>query len=189
MACSSCHKKKSVTASVDPVLNASDLTVVSGGAVRPFEASDWPEDKHKLLLFYPETYTPVCGSELGTLNQWLPAFAELNCVVIAATADPAEAVREWYEQEPLLSDLQAPTFSSYLLPARLGLVEGGRAKRAGVFVTADGLLIKQECFPQVGRSFEELHRTLWAYTTGEYCGTGWTSPADGFLTPPVVGNV
>src|SRR4051812_11308742 len=93
-----------------PPLNASDLMVVDRQAVRAFEPADWPVDKHKLVLFYPQTFTPVCMSELGAINQWLPSFAELDCVVIAACADSAEAIADWYQQEPRLQDLGCPTF-------------------------------------------------------------------------------
>lgn len=187
MACASCEKRAgqvhtlSESVPSDWPLNANDLLVVDHNEVRQYNAEDWPADKHKLIIFFPETFTPVCQSELGALNQWVDAFAELNCVLIAACSDPALAIKDWYEQEPLLNDLHCLTFASYLLPARLGLVENGRAKRSSVFVMADGSIVKQEHFHKVGRSFAELHRMLYGYTTDSYCAEGWTSPADGFL--------
>lgn len=187
MTCKSCQESTESRAAARaqdaalPLL-ASDLQVVAAGEVRPFEASDWPADKHKLLIFYPEVFTPVCGSELGALNEWLSRFAELDCVVIAATSDPPEAVADWYRREELLNGLACLTFSSYLLPARLALVDRGRAKRASVFVTKDNEIVKQEHFSKVGRSLADLHRQLWAYTQGTYCGEGWTNPADNLST-------
>jgi hypothetical protein len=51
-------------------------------------------------------------------------------------------------------------------------------------MTTDGQVVKQEHFTNVGRSFAELHRTMYAHSTGNYCGEGWTSPEDGFLETP-----
>lgn len=183
MTCTSCDRRSGqLSAESAPVpFNANDLLVIDHQDVRQLQPDDWPEDKHKLLVFFPEIFTPVCQSELGAINQWAAAFAELNCVIIAACADSALGIKDWYEQEPLLSDLDSLTFSSYLLPARLGLVENGRAKRSSVFVMQDGIVVKQEHFHKVGRSFAELHRMLYGYTTDSYCAEGWTSPEDGFL--------
>lgn len=186
MPCTSCQESaeaKRAAKQQDAALPmmANDIQVVDHNQVRPFEQSDWPADKHKLIIFYPETFTPVCASELGALNQWIPAFAELGCEVIAACTDPVQAIADWYIQEPLLAALKCLTFSSYLLPNRLGLVDHGRAKRASVFVMTDGEIVKQEHFGKVGRSFEELHRQMYGYTTDSYCAEGWQSPADGFL--------
>lgn len=183
MACTSCQeaaetKRAARAESAALPMQANDLQVVVRGEIRAFTATDWPADRHKLLIFYPQTFTPVCQSELGAINDWLPKFDELGCTIIAATADPAGAVVDWYTQEPLLADLQCLTFSSYLLPARLGTAEGGRTKRASVFVMADGTIVKQEHFPTVGRSFAELHRMLYGYTTSSYCAEGWLPPVN-----------
>jgi alkyl hydroperoxide reductase subunit AhpC len=189
MACANCNKKSKPQTLADTRLpfNANDILVIDHQDVRQLQPSDWPEDKHKLLIFYPQTFTPVCASELGALNKWVAAFAELNCVLIAACTDQAQAIKDWYEQEPLLSDLECLTFSSYLLPARLGLVEGGRAKRSSVFVMAGtGEVVKQEHFKKVGRSFNELHRMLYGFTTDSYCAAEWQSPEDGFLQVPSI---
>lgn len=194
MACASCEKRSQARpltlapavpepAAALGLLNVNDILVVDHNEVRQVDAADWPAGKHKLIIFFPETFTPVCQSELGAINKWVDEFAKLNCVLVAACTDQAEAIKDWYEQEPLLSDLNCLTFSSYLLPARLSLVESGRAKRSSVFVMADGTIVRQEHFHKVGRSFAELHRMLYGYTTDSYCAEGWQSPEDGFLQP------
>jgi alkyl hydroperoxide reductase subunit AhpC len=186
MPCTSCQEDadaKRQAAQLDAALpmHANDLQVVEHNKIRPFNVDDWPADKHKLLVFYPQTFTPVCRTELGAINQWVKPFAALDCMLIAACTDQASAIADWYRHEALLHDLDCLTFSSYLLPVRLGLVDGNRAKRSSVFVMADGEIIKQEHFARVGRSFAELHRMLYGYTTGSYCAEGWQSLADGFL--------
>lgn len=196
MACSSCHKKTEqpmiapVTFDMKDIpLNANDIKVVDSREVRDYRPSDWPTGKHKLLIFFPEIWTPVCQTELGAINKWAAAFMELDCALIAACTDPALAIADWYNEEPLLRDLDCLTFSSYLLPARLGLIDQGRVKRSSVFIISDGQVVKQEHFPNVGRSFAELHRMLYGFTTGSYCAEGWQSPEDGFLVPPNGDNV
>lgn len=188
MGCTSCHDKPAENRynfggnEALPMM-ANDIEVIDQNEIRQFNAADWPEGKHKLLIFYPQTFTPVCMSELGAINQWLDAFAELNCVLIAACTDAADTIKDWYEGSSM-GDQHCLTFSSYLLPSRLGLVDNGRVKRSSVFVMADGQVVKQEHFARVGRSFAELHRMLYGHSTGSYCAEGWTNPADGFLVAP-----
>lgn len=197
MACASCGKNSAFQGTISPVgdpngvlvagfpFGANDLRIVDGDEIRSIDLTlDWKPDRHKLLIFIPQTFTPVCQTELGALNQWYDEFDKLDCDLIAAGTDQASSFKDWYSQEPSLANPKFKTFSSYLLPSRLGIMENGRSKRASVFVTAEGEVVKQECFLKVGRSLSELHRTLFGYTTGSYCAEGWESPADGFLEPP-----
>lgn len=166
---------------------ANDIQVVEYDGeykVRNFEASDWNNDRHKLLILYPQTFTPVCHTELGALKDWVPEFDKLDCDVIAVCTDNVVSISDWYSQEDSLKEPNFKTFSSYLLPSRLNLLDNGRCKRASVFVTKSGEVVKQEHFMKVGRSLAELHRMLYGYTTDSYCAENWQSPADGFLTPP-----
>lgn len=189
MACASCMRKKQKEGAYvqlkmvdDPPFAASDIMVYDQGEVRKFVSNDWNKDRHKLILFFPETYTPVCETELGALNDWLEPFDKLGVDVFAATTDPIHSVKDWFESDELLQSAKFKVLSSYLLPARLGILNSGRAKRASVFVGTDGDTIIQEHFLKVGRSLKELHRTFFAFTTDSYCGEGWTDPSDGFLS-------
>lgn len=164
-----------------PPFNSGDIMVYSNGDVRKLQADDWSNDRHKLILFFPQTFTPVCSTEMGAINDWVGAFNEQNCDVFAATTDPIHSVKDWYESEESLSNPQYKTLSSYILPTRLGIMHNGRAKRASVFITKDKDVIVSEHFMKVGRSIEELHRQIFAYNTDNYCAEGWTSPKDGFL--------
>lgn len=194
MACASCSKSrryrieslnKTVVTPQDPhIFNATDIKVYDQGRTGKFSADDWNNERHKLILFFPKTFTPVCKTEMGAINNWLPAFDELNCDVYGATADSIHLVQEWYEGDDLLKDAKYKVLSSYLMPSKLGLVDNGIVKRSSVFVMADGEIVKQEHFEKVGRSLAELHRMLYGYSTGSYCAEGWKDPSDGFLTPP-----
>lgn len=162
--------------------NANDITVVTDGEVRKFQESDWDNDKHKLLVFIPEAFTPVCQTELGAINQWYDEFQKLNTELIVVCTDPAGMLLDWVREEPSLKDPKYKIFSSYLLPTRIGVSSNGRAKRASVFVTNENEIVIQEHFFKVGRSFAELHRMMYGFSTDSYCAEGWQSPSDGFLT-------
>lgn len=188
MACASCARRKrkggytNPEAMDQPPMGANDVMVLDKGEVRKLNSNDWPEDRHKLILFFPETFTPVCQTELGALNNWVQAFNELGVDVYGATADPIHAVKDWYDEEEALANPQYKVLSSYILPTRLSIMNNGRVKRASVFITKDDEVIIQEHFMKVGRSIAELHRTFYAFTTDSYCGENWRDPSDGFLS-------
>ena len=189
MACTACSKKQQNSIRIlqnsgglmAPPFQSDDIFVLDNGETRPFSADDWSIYTHKLLLLFPSSYTPVCGSEMGALNDWIDAFKEQNVDVIPLCTDPVGMIKDWYDEEAALANPKYKVFSSYLLPTRLQLLEQGRAKRASVFISKDGEIVKQEYPFSVGRSLEELHRMIYAYNTGSYCGEGWKSPQDGFL--------
>lgn len=187
MACASCGRRKRAGGYSEPSamefqpMGAADVMVYDNSDVRKLKAEDWPEDRHKLLLFFPETFTPVCQTEMGALNDWVKEFDKLGVDVFGATADPIHAVKDWYEQEEVLKDPQYKVLSSYILPTRLNIMNNGKVKRASVFITKDGDVLVQEHFLKVGRSLKELHRMMFAYTTDSYCAEGWEDPSDGFL--------
>lgn len=190
MPCASCGRSKANSQGVTVLsstekypFRANDIQVVENDEIHRFTPADWPESMDKLLIFVPAAFTPVCEDEAGHMRKWYEEFKKLGCEMILCLTDPATMIKDWFNSEELLKNPPYKAFSSYLLASRLGLTNNGRAKRASVFVTKDGEIVKQEHFNDVGRSFNELHRMYWAYTTGDYCGAGWKSPADGFLTP------
>jgi alkyl hydroperoxide reductase subunit AhpC len=187
MACASCDRNKKPTVSLTQnsdkvkLFGAGDVIVLQGGQRHKLTAEDWPNDKHKLIVFIPEAFTPVCATELGALNGWYDVFQELGCELMAACVDSPDRLQAWLDEEPQLADARYKMLSSYLLPLQLGVLDNGRAKRASVFVMKDGQVVKQEHFDKVGRSLAELHRMLYGYSTDSYCAEGWTSHENGFL--------
>jgi len=191
MACVKCSKgKKSDTGYLqyqsveNPPFAATDIMVYDQGNVRRFYQDDWNPDRHKLILFFPETFTPVCSTEMGNLDAWIEAFDSLGVDVYGATTDPIHAVQDWYDSEPSLKNTRYKVLSTYILASRLGILNGGRAKRASVFITKEGDVVVQEHFLKVGRSIKELHRTYYGYVQDSYCAEGWEDPSDGFLQAP-----
>lgn len=186
MACTKCKQKqqslKTISSdSLEYPFMADDITMLEGDEIRPMQPQDWPAYKHVLLVLIPEAFTPVCTTELGALNQWYDEFQKLECELIALSTDHVGRLTDWISDEDTLTEPKYMLLSSYLLPARLGLIANGKTKRASVFLMQDGEVVKQEHFEKVGRSFAELHRMLYGFTTGSYCAEGWQSPADGFL--------
>jgi alkyl hydroperoxide reductase subunit AhpC len=187
MGCASCGKNKRTqgysepNALLNPPYNANDMYILENSSVRRFSNTDWRENTHKLLLFFPEIFTPVCTTEMGALPKWIEFFKEQQTDVFAVTTDHISGVQEWYHTEPALKDANYPVISSYILTSRLNLVHQGRAKRASVFISKDGEVITHEYPLRVGRSLAELHRMIYAYNTGSFCGEGWKDVSDGFL--------
>lgn len=184
MGCASCGKNANRVQQVQMtplqpyIFNANDIKVSDGETATKLKPEDWPDDKDKLLIFIPEVGTPVCQTELGAINKWYDEFQKLGCVLIVSHTGSAESMIHWQKDESTLNNPKYKSFASFLLPSRLGLIQNGQLKRASVFITKEGEIVKQEHFFKVGRSFEELHRQYWAYTQDSYCGEGWKSPLD-----------
>lgn len=190
MACKTCQRNRKGNGYIEPKsldvppFGANDIMFYNpeDGSTRRYKPQDFEEEKHRLYLFFPETFTPVCETEMGNLNDWVEEFAKLGVEVYGATSDPIHAVKDWYETEETLKGSKYKVISSYMLPVRLGITNGGRAKRASVFMTKEGDVVIQEHFLKVGRSLKELHRMMYGYVQDSYCAEGWQDPSDGFLT-------
>jgi len=165
-------------------LGAADLVVVErdskelNAEPRAFAPGlHWPPNTHKIILFYPESMTPVCETELAELVYWQQHFATLGFMVYAACTDAPETIAEWFNSEEKLLNATYPILSSRMLPEKLQLtLQNGRAKRATVFLTAAGEVVKQEHFFRVGRSLVELHRMAYGYVNNELNANTWVEP-------------
>lgn len=187
IACASCGKNKKGNGYItpkaldSPPMGATDIQVYENNSIRKFNSEDWINDRHKLIIFFPEIFTPVCQSELGALPKWIKSFDEQNTDVFACSTDPIMGLQDWYETEDALSDVNYRVLSSYILPTRLGVMNNGRAKRASIFISKDGDVVIQEYPLKVGRSLSEIHRMIFAYNTDSFCGENWSDPSEGFL--------
>jgi alkyl hydroperoxide reductase subunit AhpC len=187
--CASCGRNKKGNGYIQPKVfdmppfSSNDIMVYEPqtGETRRYVESDFPTDRHRLFLFFPETFTPVCATEMGNLNKWIDEFDKLGVDVFGATTDPIHAVKDWYQNEEALSGSKYKVLSTYMLASRLGITNGGRAKRASVFMMKEGDVVVQEHFMKVGRSLKELHRMAYGYVQDSYCAEGWEDPSEGFL--------
>jgi mycoredoxin-dependent peroxiredoxin len=77
-------------------------------AYQPVRLSDYRGKKNVLLVFYPFTFTPVCATELVTLQDNLATFQNDDVELLAVSCDSTPAHRVWAEQRgfafPLLAD-------------------------------------------------------------------------------------
>lgn len=77
-------------------------------ANKPVRLSDFRGHKNVLLMFYPFTFTPVCGTELVGIRDDLATFQNDDVQVLAVSVDSPFAHRVWAEQQgfdfPLLAD-------------------------------------------------------------------------------------
>jgi peroxiredoxin len=77
-------------------------------ANRPVRLSDYRGRKNVLLVFYPFTFTPVCGTELVALRDNIANFQNDDVELLAVSCDSTPAHRVWAEQHsfgfPLLAD-------------------------------------------------------------------------------------
>src|SRR5687767_11030658 len=108
MSCSSCERQKPVNLASVPdgasLLGVTNIQVIEGNEVHRIAHEDWPPDKHKLLIFVPEAFTPVCASELGAMNAWHEHFQGLGCELIAACVDSPARLLDWFNTEELIAD-------------------------------------------------------------------------------------
>jgi peroxiredoxin len=95
-----------------------------------------------VLVFFPATWSPVCGDQLSLYNEVLSLFEEYNAQVLAISVDGKWCQRAFAEQRnlrfPLLSD-----FEPKGAVARLYGVydaEKGLARRALFVVDAEGII-------------------------------------------------
>jgi alkyl hydroperoxide reductase subunit AhpC len=93
---------------------------------------------HKLPIFIPEAFTPVCASELGAISKWHGELQTLGCELIAACVDSPSRLLDWFDSEPQLQERQYKTFHSYQLTLKLNLLENGWSKRISVLIAKNG---------------------------------------------------
>lgn len=180
MSCASCGRNKRKTDSYTdfellkiPPLNAGDIQIYANNEVHRLAEVDWPESRHKLLLFIPDLNNRD-AQELADLSAYLPAFDELSCDVFVASSDQIHLLRDFIENE--LGDSSIKGLSSYILPTRLGILANGRTKRATIFIAKEGDVIRIEHLENVSRSLSELHRMVYAHVHKSFMAEGWIAP-------------
>lgn len=132
--------------------------------------------KWVVLFFYPLDFTFVCPTEIQGFNAKLADFEKLNAQVIGGSVDSVFSHEAWCKNGlgelnfPLLSDINHRISRDYGI-----LLEDKGISLRGVFlIDPDGILrsITVNDLP-VGRSVDEVHRTLQAFQSGELCPVGW----------------
>jgi peroxiredoxin (alkyl hydroperoxide reductase subunit C) len=138
-----------------------------------------------VLFFYPGDFTFICPTELAAFAKRHEEFAAEEAVVLAASTNSCFSHKAWFETDPRLADIRYPVIADSLreLSRSFGVLqEDGAAHRGTYIIDPDGVLLHMSITAHdVGRSVDEVLRTLRAFRTGAMCPADW-SPGDATLT-------
>lgn len=137
------------------------------------------------LFFYPLDFTFVCPTEIRSFAEHEDQFRESGCVVVGCSTDSQYSHKAWFEKDiptakfPVLADLTKK------ISADFGVLieDSGIALRGTFLIDPKGVLQWSSINAlNVGRSVEEVLRTLQALQTGELCPADW-KPGKATLSP------
>lgn len=132
--------------------------------------------KWVVLFFYPLDFTFVCPTEIKGFQEKHAEFEALNAQVLGISVDSVYSHLDWLKDLgqlsfPLLSDLTKRISRDY----GVLLEEKGISFRGAFIIDPEGVLRSYVVNDlSVGRSVEEILRTVQAFQTGELCPVGWT---------------
>ena len=133
------------------------------------------QGKWTCLFFYPLDFTLVCPTELRAFAQFEAQFNKLGCEIIGCSTDSEYSHKAWFEKElpevkfPILADTSHKISSAYEV-----LMEEGYALRGTYLIDPQGTLQWMMVNGvEVGRSVDEVLRTLQALRTGKMCPADW----------------
>ena len=134
------------------------------------------QGKWVCLFFYPLDFTFVCPTEIRSFAQHEADFKELGCQVIGCSTDSVYSHKAWFEKDlaevkfPVLADTSHKVSRDY----NVLIEEQGIAFRGTFLVDPNGTLQWMSGNAlSIGRSVEEVVRTLQALKTGELCPAEW----------------
>lgn len=146
-----------------------------GGKFKDVSLRDY-QGKWVCLFFYPLDFTFVCPTEIRAFAQHEAEFKELGCQVLACSTDSEYSHKAWFEKDlpevkyPVLADTAHQISRDYGV-----LVEDkGIALRGTFLIDPKGVLQWMTVNALgIGRSVDEVIRTLQALKTGELCPADW----------------
>ena len=134
------------------------------------------QGKWVCLFFYPLDFTLVCPTEIRAFAAREAEFREHGCQIVGASTDSTFAHKAWYERD--LPEVKFPVLadSTHAVSRSYGVLveEEGIALRGTFLIDPKGVLQWMSVNALgVGRSVDEVLRTLQALQTGELCGAEW----------------
>lgn len=128
------------------------------------------------LFFYPLDFTFVCPTEIRSFAEHEAQFRELGCQVLACSTDSEYSHKAWFERD--LKEVKYPVLAdtNHSISRDYGVLmeDKGIALRGTFLVDPKGTLQWMSVNALgVGRSVEEVLRTLGALKTGELCPADW----------------
>ena len=76
-----------------------EIPAVTGNIKTQFKLSDFRGKKNVVLAFYPADWTPVCASQLPTINGDLERFGAYDAEVIGISSDSIPSHTAWQKKE------------------------------------------------------------------------------------------
>ena len=96
-----------------------------------------------VVMFYPMSFTAICGSELQAVRDDLPGLREKDVEVVALSVDSAAAHRAWDEQEGFGFRLLADFWPHGGVAQEYGVLDEqlGLARRGTFVLDRDGRVV------------------------------------------------
>ena len=134
------------------------------------------QGKWVCLFFYPLDFTFVCLTEIRAFGTRENEFKEMQCQVLACSTDSEYSHKAWFERD--LKDVKYPVLAdtAHQISRDYGVLmeDKGIALRGTFLIDPKGTLQWMSVNALgVGRSVEEVLRTLKALETGELCPANW----------------
>jgi peroxiredoxin 2/4 len=138
-----------------------------------------------VLFFYPRDFTFICPTELAAFAERHEDFLGERAIVIGASTDSYYSHKAWFESDPRLAGVDYPVIAdtAHELSRSFDvLLDDGATHRATFIIDPTGTLLHMSVNEHdVGRSVDEVLRTLRAFRTGALCPADW-GPGKATLT-------
>lgn len=146
-----------------------------GGQFKDVSLKDF-QGKWVCLFFYPLDFTFVCPTEIRGFAAHDGQFKEAGCQIVGCSTDSVFSHKAWFEKD--LSEVKFPVLAdtAHHVSRDYGVLleDKGIALRGTFLIDPKGTLQWMTVNAlDVGRSVEEVLRTLQALQTGEKCPVDW----------------
>jgi peroxiredoxin (alkyl hydroperoxide reductase subunit C) len=154
-------------------------TAYLNGEQRPLASKDF-NGKWHVLYWYPLDFTWVCPTEIRGFQALLGDFYRDGIEVIGISTDSFYSHHAWFRDrqtfpEEITHPVLADTNHSISRAFDVLKEQAGIAFRATVIVDDGGVVRSQSINDlKVGRSPEEVLRTVQALQSGEFCPANWS---------------
>ena len=132
----------------------------------------------KLVFFWPKDFTFVCPTEIAAFGKLNSEFADRDTQVLGVSTDNEFVHHAWRTHHEDLKNLPFPMLADtkHELATALGILhkEAGVCLRATFIADPEGVIRWVSVNDlSVGRSVDEVMRTLDGLQTGELCPCNW----------------
>ncbi len=134
------------------------------------------QGKWVCLFFYPLDFTFVCPTEIKGFAAKETEFKDSGCQILGCSTDSEFSHKAWFERD--LKEVKFPVLAdtAHTVSRNYGVLieERGIALRGTFLIDPKGTLQWMSVNAlSVGRSVDEVLRTLQALQTGEKCPVDW----------------